>query len=114
MSKRVVIVEDEAVIAASIEMTLVDAGHNVLGVAHSVEDALKILDEYEADFVTLDYDLGTETTETIAELLFEKNIAFAWVSGNIDTVAKLQASKPVALISKPFAEKELVDALRRA
>lgn len=114
MTKKILIVEDEALIALSIEAVIEDAGHCVLGIASSVDEALDILEETKPDFVTLDYDLGTETTEDLAAKLAEEDIPFALVSGNLNVAKRTIAADATAYLSKPFSDQDIISALLSA
>jgi CheY-like chemotaxis protein len=113
MIKQILIVEDEPLIAFSIEAAIEDAGHDVLGIAASVSEALHFLDQTAPDFVTLDFDLGTETTEGLASILAERQIPFALVSGNLKAAMKAINAKPVAMLSKPFSDHEIISVLNK-
>ena len=59
----ILIVEDDSLIAMALEAILTDAGHRVLGVAHSSAEALALIDDAGAgaelpDLVLLDIDLS--------------------------------------------------------
>lgn len=111
MAKQILIVEDEPLIALSIEMAIEDAGHTVLGIAGSTAEAMDILNEQAPDLVTLDFDLGNETTEGLAVFLAKRSIPFALVSGNLGAARKAIEAKPLASLTKPFFDDEIVSVL---
>ena len=79
---RVLVVEDEAIIAMSIEDALAYEGYEVIGPAGSVETALSLL-KYSApvNVALLDVNLRGETVYPVAEELAGRSIPFAFTSG---------------------------------
>jgi DNA-binding NarL/FixJ family response regulator len=61
MAKRVLIVEDDALLALDIAQQMSDAGFEVVGPATSVAKALKLVTEVGCDAAVLDVNLGTGT-----------------------------------------------------
>lgn len=79
---KVLVVEDEAVIAMSIEDMLQDMGHEVVGPAGAVAAALKAIQEAgDIDLALLDLNLRGETSYPVAESLDARNVPFAFMSG---------------------------------
>src|ERR1035437_3758069 len=66
------IVEDEPVVAVGVVAMIQDAGHEVVGVAHSGEEALTMAAEHRVDVAVADIKLpgmnGIETTRQLVEL----------------------------------------------
>ena len=56
-SKRILIVEDEAVIALDLQKTITDSGHAVVGIASTCEEALQLAEFHRPDIVLMDYNL---------------------------------------------------------
>lgn len=77
---RVLVVEDEPLVAIEIAQTLRDAGFEVLGPTSSVAGAFELLKGDGCVAAVLDINLGTETAEPIAERLAEDMIPFLTVS----------------------------------
>lgn len=71
MSFRVMIVEDEAIVATGVVAMIQDAGHEVIGVAHSGEEAINIAAESSPDIAVVDIKLpgidGIDTTKKLVE-----------------------------------------------
>ena len=111
---RILIVEDEYVIANSIEIILLDAGYAVIGIANSVAKALMLIEQQRPDMVLLDiYLKGVETGIELAKQLEKLNIPFIYISAN-DNHSVLEAVKvtqPSGYIVKPFREKDVLTAL---
>src|SRR5260370_39246613 len=66
MGIRVLVVEDEPIIALDIRQQLDDAGFEVLGPGTSVANAVQLIAEPGCDGADLNVNLGTETSEPIA------------------------------------------------
>ena len=83
MKERVLIVEDEFVEANYVQLILEKGGHSVMGIARSVNNALKMLEKEVPDIVLLDIFLNGPTTGIqLARLLNERGIAFVYLSAN--------------------------------
>ena len=66
MSTRVLVVEDEFLVALDIAQQITEAGFEVVGPANSVAKAIALIDELGCDVAVLDVNLGHETAEPIA------------------------------------------------
>jgi hypothetical protein len=79
--KRILIAEDEFLIAMDIEASISDAGAIVVGPAATFASALKIAQDELITAAILDVRLGRETTGPIAEVLSLRNIPFVFYTG---------------------------------
>lgn len=109
---RVLVVEDEALIAIEIDAILTEAGFSVAGPVACVKDGLDIIEREPIDAGVLDVNLGRETSEAVAIELTRRGIPFVAVSGYAAD------QRPVAFggarfVSKPFRARELVAAIRQ-
>src|ERR1700735_1706431 len=80
MSVRVLVVEDEAILAIDIAEQLTEAGFLVIGPAPSVVRALKLLVDVGCDVALLDINLRDETAEPVARELRSRRIPFLFLS----------------------------------
>jgi PAS domain S-box-containing protein len=80
--RRVLVVEDEAIIAIDMAAALEDAGFSVIGPVGSVFEAMQLLDEKPCDCAVLDINLAGETSAPVASRLLADGIPFVTVSGN--------------------------------
>lgn len=78
---RVLVVEDEWLIAEDIAAYLGASGHQVIGPAPSVAAALRLIGEHHVDVALLDVQLHGETSQAIAEELQTRDIPFACLTG---------------------------------
>ena len=80
-SSRVLVVEDEWLIADEVCHQLLKAGYRVVGPVPSVREALSFIDDDEVDAALLDYHLNDEDSYQIAEELAAHDIPFAFLTG---------------------------------
>ena len=78
--RRVLLVEDEAIIALDLAALLTDLGAVVVGPAHSVADALELLNEGKIDCAVLDINLNGEPVYPVARALETRRIPFVFVT----------------------------------
>jgi DNA-binding response OmpR family regulator len=111
---KVLVVEDEPLLAMLLEESLAELGHEVAGSAATVEQAMATLDAGEVDFALLDYTLADETNAgPVAERLRRVAIPFIYMTGHRSL--PLGSSLPEApMLAKPFTLDQLDDALKLA
>jgi CheY-like chemotaxis protein len=78
---RILLVEDEAMIAMLVEDMLIDSGATVVGPAGGVKAALDVISNEEIDGALLDVNLGGEQSFDVADALAERSIPFVFVTG---------------------------------
>jgi len=79
--KRILLVEDDAIIALDLAQSMAEAGYDVLGPAARVAEALDLLRDSGCDAAVLDINLGEETSEAVAIELERRSIPFVTLSG---------------------------------
>ena len=104
---RLLLVEDEYLLAAQLAEILEELGAEIVGPVGSVEDALQLLDHDDhIDIGILDVDLRGETTEPIADLLTDRGVPFVFASGYArDMLPALHRDAP--LCGKPIDPMQL-------
>jgi DNA-binding response OmpR family regulator len=110
-SPRILIIEDDPLIAYLIDNLVFDLGYAVSGIAHTFASAHRELAKRNFDVVLLDLSLGSENCLEIADLLLEAGTPFAFVTGS-DRVFEGRY-KDVPLLPKPFAAYQLCVLLER-
>lgn len=111
MEEKIMIVEDELIVAGDIRLTLERAGYKVSGVARSVHRALEIIETERPDLVLLDiYLKGDQTGIDLAVELNKVNIPFVYLSANCNrqVLEAAKVTQPYGFIVKPFREKDLL------
>ncbi|MEB2848486.1 response regulator [Rhizobiales bacterium RZME27] len=117
MPLRVLIVEDEMLLALDLEDMLLDAGHDVVGQASDMGQALAIADKLDGQFdvAIMDVNLarGTNGIDTAAALRERWNVPSLFVSGNLDELTRDRAMqwKPIGFVGKPYSEREVLSSL---
>lgn len=110
-AQRLLVVEDELLVALDIESILNDAGLIVIGPASNAAEALELLAGNELDAALIDANLSGEPINAVARALSERCIPFAYVTGyDRDS---LPADYPAAIVTKPFDPDQLLAAARR-
>jgi len=115
---RVMIVEDEWLLASELERQIKDLGHNVVGVVPSGEEALATVERGAPDVVIMDVRLagemkGTEAAQNIWER-FHVPIVFLTARSDQETLSAAQASMPYAFLPKPHNAAQLHSAVQLA
>jgi len=107
---RVLIVEDEPLIAMSLEDQIADFGYEVVGTAPSADAALARIESQSPDIVLLDLFLRDRLSWELADLLLERQVPFVIMSGSPEEIPPRYAGTP--RLKKPFPDRELEKALR--
>ena len=110
---RVLIIEDETLIALLLEDMLSELGCTILGSASTVEAAIEMLNGTPPGVAVLDINLGGEKSYGVAQALAERQIPFIFSTGYAD--GRLEApwqDRPV--LQKPFGQEQLAEALAAA
>lgn len=110
MKKRVLIVEDEPLLALDIAHEITVAGFSAVGPATSVTKALELVCNVGCDAAILDVNIRNETSEKIALTLRESGIPFLFLSGLFKDEV-LPWMNDARFVSKPVDFGELFSAL---
>lgn len=117
MSKKILIVEDEFIVANDLSIMLENAGYEVCDVADSVEEAREIIARQKPQMVLLDIHLkGKLTGIDLARQLRDQQIAFVYLSANSNQkiLEEAKATEPYGFMVKPFREKDVLVSLEIA
>jgi len=110
--RRILVVEDEPLMAMDFSHTLSEAGYMVIGPANSVAQALALLAQFGCDAAVLDINLGRETSEPVARELMKLGTPFATLSGySREQLPEIMQTAP--LLRKPVSEDELIAEVER-
>jgi DNA-binding response OmpR family regulator len=112
MSKRVLVVEDNALLGLDIADQLTDAGLEVVGPAISVAKALMLMGKTGCDVAVLDVNLGNETAEPVALELRARHTPFVVLSG-YSSEQHPPGFHGAPVLSKPARPEHLVAMLRK-
>lgn len=109
---RVLVVDDEPLVAMDLVTILDEVGCTVLGPVGTVGAARALIDKHEFDFALLDANLGGHSAETLARAIAARRIPFAFITGY--TRAALAADfRSVPVVGKPFSRQQIKDLVRR-
>lgn len=106
--RRVLVVEDDQVIASSLTADLKEFGFVVIGPAHSLADASALASTVALDCALIDIALGVETALPVAQILADRRIPFVFMTGQSEGTFH-----EVPTLLKPFTFKELRHALQQ-
>lgn len=110
---RVLIVEDEFLVAIQLEDTLAGLGCEVLEPAHSMEEAHSALDQHEFDIAVLDINIAGEPVYPIARRLIDSGIPFVFTTGYSREHIE-EAWRDAPTLRKPYLALELQRAIEEA
>jgi PAS domain S-box-containing protein len=107
---RVLVVDDEPLVAMDVVGILAEAGCEVLGPAGTLAAAKALISRGEFDFALLDANLGGQPVDELAEAVADRKIPFAFLTGYARDGLP-QAFRDAPMIGKPFTRKQIVDVL---
>ena len=112
-ARRILVVEDETMIAMMVEDFLTELGWDVVGPAGSLDIALAMARDADIDAALLDVNLNGRDSFAAADILGGRNIPFVFASGyGGDGMARRFGNVPI--VTKPFHRDDLDRALHQA
>lgn len=115
---RIIIIEDEAIIADDIEMMLEMMGHEVIGNVQNGDKALDIFSTNNPDLVILDITIkGSLNGIDLAHIIRDKyNFPFVYLTSHSDrmTLDAVKETLPYGYIVKPFTRQNLMSTIELA
>jgi two-component system, response regulator PdtaR len=110
---KILVVEDEALIAMDIQEKLIALGHDVPVTVDNGEDAIKMAGELKPDLVLMDIVIkgdmdGIETAEQIKKLYNIPSL-FLTAYDNQSVLERVNKIKPLGYLIKPFDDTKLQD-----
>jgi DNA-binding LytR/AlgR family response regulator len=113
---KILLVEDDMIIAADVSVQLSKLGYEVIGISTRGEDALKTIAGNRPDIILMDIVLsGKMNGIEAAQLVLERHqVPVIFLTSNTDdaTFQRALAAKPYAFIAKPFQKSELERSLK--
>jgi PAS domain S-box-containing protein len=115
---RILIVEDQGIVATDIEGCLEDGGFEVTGIATSMEDAIREASRSRPDLVLMDIRIqgqadGIEAADRLRRD-FGLPVIYLTAHDDRDTLARAKRTGPMAFLLKPFKPAELISAVEIA
>ena len=111
--KRVLVVEDEMMIAMLLEDMLIDLGCEVVGIASRLDDALLRAQNTAFDIAILDVNLNGQTSYAVADALVERGLPFVFATG-YGSGGLTPRYQHITTLQKPFQISDLIRALSDA
>lgn len=113
-SRRVLVVDDELLIAMDLELILTELGARVVGPATNLALALQLAATEQIDCAVLDVHLGEDVSVTpVVDTLKARSIPFVFATG-YGKDASIALSRSYPWIAKPFTKDAIGNALRTA
>jgi CheY-like chemotaxis protein len=109
--RRVLVVEDEAMIRMLLEGMLADIGYTMTAEAGALGEAMALAKQEEFDIAILDVNLHNEPITPVAEILTQRGLPFVFATG-ADLRGVPQAYRSHPTLQKPFRVEALQQALQ--
>jgi len=115
---RILLIEDNALIAETMEMALIEEGFRVVGIAETAERALHLARIYRPDLAITDIRLAgpRDGIQAAQDILREVGTRSIFATGHLDAVSagRCAHAKPLGWLTKPYTPSQLVAAVRQA
>lgn len=98
---RILIVEDEMLVAMLLEDVVVELGHEVAGLAMRLETAVEAAEQEGFDFAILDINLAGKHSYPVADCLLRRGIPFIFASG-YGSAGLSEPYRAAMVLQKPF------------
>ena len=112
----VMIIEDEAIIALHIKAIVSDIGHNVVGIARTRDEAVKMARETSPELVLADISLadGSSGVDAVRDILSDMDVPVIFVTAFPERLLTGERLEPTYLITKPFEPPALTATIAQA
>ncbi len=115
---RILIVEDEKIVALDLQSRLEGHGYQIIGIASSGERAVELARESRPDLILMDITLRGETdgVQAAEEIRKRQDVPVIYVTAHADnrTLERAKITGPFGYVLKPFEERELYTAIEMA
>ena len=114
--EKILIVEDESIIALHIEDSLKSLGYAIAGISYSGSEAIRMAEESHPDLILMDIMLGGKVDGIRAseQIRTRLDIPVVYLTAYSDesTLQRAKATEPFGYLLKPFKERELSVAIQ--
>ncbi|WP_415404421.1 response regulator [Tateyamaria sp. SN3-11] len=116
VSGRVMIIEDEPIIAADIQAIVKTLGHEVTGIARTHKEAVALGKEQNPDLILADIQLADNSSgiDAVNDLLEVMDVPVIFITAFPERLLTGDRPEPAFLISKPFQEAQVMSAVSQA
>lgn len=111
--RRILLLEDNMLIALDTEDVLRGAGVPDVVVVTNTVAALEAIEHERPDFGLLDFNLGHETSERVAEVLAQAGVPFCFATGYGSAMEELSLQPSFGVLMKPYSPEDLIALLDR-
>lgn len=115
---KIMIVEDDALVAMGVQLTLSELGHEVVGIAASEMEALAVAQLEQPEMALMDIRLrGANDGVQVAQRLWQElRIRCIFLSAYADehTMERVAQTRPLGFVQKPYSAQQLKTALEQA
>jgi two-component system, response regulator PdtaR len=116
--RRILIVEDDYLVALQFENALTEAGYEVVDIASTAEEAVQLVPDHRPELVLMDVRLAgpRDGIQAATEILDRFGVRSIFISAFSDpsTRARADRANPVAWLAKPVADRKLVTTVTTA
>jgi CheY-like chemotaxis protein len=112
--KRILVVEDEVLIAVMVTDMLAGLGVTVIGPATTIEAGLSLAGSESFDAAVLDINVRGERIDPIADLLVARGIPMLFATGYGMGMGAVAERRNASVIDKPYTQEKLASALAHA
>lgn len=109
-AKRILIVEDEVLVAMHLEDLLTDMGHQVVGPATRINQAVELARKSEIDAAVLDVNLAGRNSFPVADILRQRGIPFVFATG-YGAEGFVEGYRDEPTLRKPYEARDLMRAI---
>lgn len=104
IAARVMIIEDEPLIALDIETLISEIGHSCVGIATTRDEAIKLARKTEPDIVLSDIQLadGSSGIDAVRDILGERQVPVIFITAYPERLLTGERREPAYLVTKPF------------
>lgn len=117
LSGRVMIIEDEAIIAMDLEGIVGDMGHRVTGIARTETDALKLFNDEKPDLILSDIQLadGSSGIDAVNDIVENApDVPVIFITAFPERLLTGEGPEPAFLIAKPYQSDQVRSAVSQA
>ncbi len=117
VSGRVMIIEDEAIIAMDLESVVSDIGHKITGIARTRDGAVDLASREKPDLILADIQLADNSSgiDAVQDILADHgHIPVIFITSFPERLLTGERPEPAFLISKPYSEDQVRSAVSQA
>lgn len=115
---RIMIVEDESIVALDMRVRLTRLGYQVVGIANTAQQGIALAAQHRPDLALMDIRLKGEMdgieTATVLRADFQIPVVYLTAYADDTTLARAKPTQPLGYLIKPFEERELHSTIEMA